>query len=85
MPAAGFRPCALPLIVAGGLPTGDNGAALDLRSIDSQRLPSLRLILIFLSWPILSGLGATLVELSIAAALAKVKGEDETEVLTLLS
>jgi hypothetical protein len=56
----------------------------DLRSINSQRLPSLRLILIFLSWPILSGLVATVVELSGATALARVKGEGETRVLTLL-
>ena len=57
---------------------------MDLRFNQLSAAPLLRLPLIFLSWTILSGLGATLVELSGAAALARVKGEDETGVLTLL-
>jgi len=45
----------------------------------------LRLILILLSWTILSGLGGILVEVWAPMAVAEmVKGEDETPVLTLL-
>ena len=48
-------------------------------------MAALRVLLIFLSWAILSGLGGILVEVWALMAVAEVvKGEDETGVLTLL-
>jgi hypothetical protein len=79
----GFRPFALPLTGRAGLLraiTGGCGSQIDQFSAGS-------LIASYSVFPLLADPErpeATLVELSGAAALARVKGEDETRVLTLL-